>query len=857
MLPAGVMRTQPPPSEDKATRVPEKLVQAIPDAHGLESESPDSLRAETLPQIARRMTELGGELERRAATQDLEVKLLREQLLKAESQLQKGFSTRCHNVLSGIEAKDKSWADVLPGEFLVSKELPYPSPRQVGLFKGSGFPGRGRRPGPGPSVRGCPDRAFAALGEVVRGQDDITLDALDASVGMPVGEGTEKTGSNALQEPPTPHKMKESKTSTIWTSEQMRPCNHSNTINDSERTKSASNDIRGMMTLFHGINSGAVINNHTVVLNKKNRGSLFMESYVLKDLDFQALTDARFGSGSVKWHELPSRFQAEIIRNALKSSVCHINPESRYMRIWDLILFACLFFTAVVTPVEISFLKPEFGTLFVLNRIVEVLFLKDMTMNFFLKDPRPAHATFKRSSRDLVKTYMRGWFIVDFLALLPYEYLPDLVGLFLDDAPLGRFKAFELLRFLRLIKLTRLGGDYGLLARWQNNISSSCATQRLWKFTAIILLTCHWLACIWGFVGVLEGTNLVCKTHLDPGDPLLTKFPDGATYFFRHRTDDDGLGLRLVSGESWVVKFAFVRAAGSPVDPCNPAVLYTASLYWAVMTLTSIGYGDILPITMLEYVLCIAAMLVTSSIWAYLIGSICTLLYGLSPESWTTAEFMDAFNRVAKEQQIPKPLCKRARECIRQSQVHAKYVRSMEATKSLTLGLRASIIKHMASHYLGAVPHFEGTSDSFQQEVAALLVPHFYERQEVFELRSCLCIVEHGTVLRGGCVHTRYGNWGQDVILSEESLRLRLPAKCLTYTEVLSLHREDLVKVLGDHPKERRRFRRSAIRLAMVRATTIIRQERKTRVFFARNAWIHELFGLDNDVKTWRQESTE
>ena len=51
--------------------------------------------------------------------------------------------------------------------------------------------------------------------------------------------------------------------------------------------------------------------------------------------------------------------------------------------------------------------------------------------------------------------------------------------------------------------------------------------------------------------------------------------------------------------------------------------LYVASLHWAMMTVTSIGYGDIVPQTVTEYSVCVVFMLIAGASWAVIIGGIC------------------------------------------------------------------------------------------------------------------------------------------------------------------------------------------------------------------------------------------
>lgn len=47
---------------------------------------------------------------------------------------------------------------------------------------------------------------------------------------------------------------------------------------------------------------------------------------------------------------------------------CIINPRNSAMKQWDLVMMACLLFTAVFTPFEVAFLQTSLDPLFVINR---------------------------------------------------------------------------------------------------------------------------------------------------------------------------------------------------------------------------------------------------------------------------------------------------------------------------------------------------------------------------------------------------------------------------------------------------------------------------------------------------------
>lgn len=59
----------------------------------------------------------------------------------------------------------------------------------------------------------------------------------------------------------------------------------------------------------------------------------------------------------------------------LKGRRCLVNPQSTFMRTWDFLMIVLLFFTAVVTPFEVAFLETSVNALFVLNRLIDALFI--------------------------------------------------------------------------------------------------------------------------------------------------------------------------------------------------------------------------------------------------------------------------------------------------------------------------------------------------------------------------------------------------------------------------------------------------------------------------------------------------
>ena len=102
--------------------------------------------------------------------------------------------------------------------------------------------------------------------------------------------------------------------------------------------------------------------------------------------------------------------------------------------------------------------------------------------------------------------------------------------------------------------------------------------------------------------------------------------------------------------DTWLHRLRVRQAeTGDPVlDLSSSWNIYVISLYWSVTTLTSIGYGDVVPGTMVEYIVATLLMFIGSFLYTYIIGTVAGIVGVIQQNNLGRRRKLDAINRAMR-----------------------------------------------------------------------------------------------------------------------------------------------------------------------------------------------------------------
>jgi len=486
-------------------------------------------------------------------------------------------------------------------------------------------------------------------------------------------------------------------------------------------------------------------------------------------------------------------------RSILHTGMCVINPENAILRYWDAIALIAMAFVALVSPVQVALMETQLDAMFVVTCVVDFIFIVDMVLQFFLMynvTTRYGNRLEHRHSR-IVVHYLRTWFVVDFLSVIPF----DLLALLVQSNDVLKAKGLKIFRLLRMLKMMRMLKAARLFRRLETSllVTNTFQVLHMQKFVFYLVLISHWLACLWA------------------------------------------LTFSLVDSDSprWVDTFEDSELAVSEKTKDSVWKIYVAALYFTAYTMTSVGYGDVTPVNILERTVCILILFISGIVWACVIGQVTSIVSNLDAHEQEFRRLMDNLNHMMRERELPHPVRKRLRTFFISAQQAQRNEQQEQILRRMSPFLQGEVALRSNWHWVNKVSFIKNLVPEVESsdvtraphvvvDIALALSSVVFAQSEVFGEQRALYILRKGLVLSGSSgrmtVFCVGDVWGEDFVLSRRSLRHSEVRLAMTYCEVFQLTLADFMKVMQRHAKNRalqRRLRRFVVRLSARRAILV------------------------------------
>lgn len=279
-----------------------------------------------------------------------------------------------------------------------------------------------------------------------------------------------------------------------------------------------------------------------------------------------------------------------------------LHPMSTTRIVWDLFVCALCIYVATLQIFTIAW-SPDMdsttvNTFSTVNLIMDCLFLTDVLLNFFtgyLNCDDELELDWTR----VACRYTRTWLLLDLFSSLPLDNVQH-------TSQFKLLKVGKLAKALRVLKPQSFSiATYSQeLDDFLNTFLVQMIIRRL-GVVAVLCLLCHWLAC---------GMKII-----DEG--FLSSYIGAGTH-------------NLVWRE------------------------YLSALYWAMTTLTTVGYGDITPTSDGERAYTIFAMVIGGGFYGYAVGSISSIVAASDMNASAYYERMDIIHAWIKHHRLPNHMQK-------------------------------------------------------------------------------------------------------------------------------------------------------------------------------------------------------
>ena len=355
-------------------------------------------------------------------------------------------------------------------------------------------------------------------------------------------------------------------------------------------------------------------------------------------------------------------------------------PDNKLKIIFDFTVSFVLIISAVVTPYQIAFCDQYSDSWY--DIMTDVLLTIDMILTFFTAY-FDENDNLIKSRKKIAVNYIKTFFFIDIISILP-----------INNFTKKEFKYNKLIRLIRfpktLIKLAKLfamaknsaqNNSNKLLRRIIDALKTDQQVAQLIGFVFAYLVITHLCACFWFFIAKMEE--------------------------FGPRT--------------WVVRLGFLDK--SKIE------LYLYSFYWAMTTVTTVGYGDISAATVGEKIFNLFTMLLGVVLMSISVGILGSIISVMDQKKKEINEKLEILTNIKNEFQLSKELYDKLRKIIK-FDLTRNQKDKMQFIQDLPSKLRIELNQVMKDSSIEKFYFFKDQPNDFFAYVVPLLKPVKFSQNE-------------------------------------------------------------------------------------------------------------------------------
>ncbi|CAL5189896.1 unnamed protein product [Lathyrus oleraceus] len=355
-----------------------------------------------------------------------------------------------------------------------------------------------------------------------------------------------------------------------------------------------------------------------------------------------------------------------------------IDPDNRWYRAWIKFILLWAVYSSFFTPMEFGFFRGLQENLFILDIIGQIAFLLDIVLQFFVayRDSQTYHMVYRRTP--IALRYLKSSFVIDLLGCMPWDLIYKACG------------RREELRFLLWIRLYRAQRVVQFFRNLEKDIRINYIIARIVKLLVVELYCTHTAACIFYY--------------------LATTLPESQ------------------EGYTWIGSLKLGDYSYSKFREIDLWKRYTTSMYFAIVTMATVGYGDIHAVNMREMIFIMVYVSFDMVLGAYLIGNMTALIVKGSK----TEKFRDRMTDLMKYMNRNK-LGRDIREQIKghvRLQFESSYT-DAAVLQDIPISIRAKISQSLYLPYIENIPLFKECSSEFVNQIVTRLHEEFFLPGEV------------------------------------------------------------------------------------------------------------------------------